>query len=237
MADGKSKLKKLSEITEGIAGAVGIAIAFVTPFLRPRRARWGATEAEVCRSLPGDDLVPHHKWGYTHAVTIRASAAEIWPWLVQIGQGRGGFYSYEWLENLIGCNMHNADHIIQEFQHLKVGDEIRHHPKLHSYEVAVIEPGQALVIHTRADTQNGNTFELTDNIPEKYTNTSYIWFLDGLDDGTTRLISRGRYDYRGLRNALSLGHFLLEPIAFATSRKMLLGIKQRAEAASKRGNE
>lgn len=236
MADGKSKLRKLSEIEEGIVGVVAIAIAFVTPFLQPRRARWGATDAEVYRSLPGDDLVPHPKWGYTYAVTIRTSAAEIWPWLVQMGQGRGGFYSYEWLENLIGCNMHNADRIIPEFQHLEVGDEIRHHPKLRPYEVAVVEPGRVLVLHTRADTQTGNKFELTDTMPEKYINIIYGWFLDQLDDGTTRLISRGRYDYRGLRNALSFSRFFLEPIVFATSRKIILGIKQRAEAASKRGS-
>jgi hypothetical protein len=236
MAARKSTLKKLNEIKEGMAGAVGIAIAFATPFLHSRRTRWGATEAEVCRSLPGDDLVPHHKWGYTLAVTIRASAAEIWPWLVQIGQGRGGFYSYEWLENLIGCNMHNADRIIPEFQHLEVGDEIRHHPKLRPYDVAVVEPGWALVLHDTVDTQTGNKFELTDIMPEEYINVTYGWFLDQLDDGTTRFISRGRYDYRGMGNTLGFSRFFLEPIAFATSRKILLGIKHRAEAASKQGN-
>jgi hypothetical protein len=84
---------KLKDVAEGIAGAALIAVAFITPFLRPWRARWGATEAEVKKKLPGDELLPHPKWGYTHAVTIKASAAEVWPWLVQMGQGRGGFYS------------------------------------------------------------------------------------------------------------------------------------------------
>ena len=101
-----------------------IAIALVTPFLRPWYRKWGATDAEVDRSLPGDDLVAYPKGDYTHAITIRASAAEIWPWLVQLGQGRGGFYGYEWIENLVGCQIHNADHIIPEFQHLEVGDSV-----------------------------------------------------------------------------------------------------------------
>ncbi len=72
----------LRAIGEGIAGAAAIAVALLTPFLRSRRTKWGATDAEVRRSLPGDDLVPHPKWRWTHAVTIRASDADIWPWLV-----------------------------------------------------------------------------------------------------------------------------------------------------------
>ena len=105
MADSKFKFK---DIVEGIAGAFLIAAALLTPFLRSWRTKRGATDAEVHRSLPGDDLVPHPKWGWTHAIAIRASAADVWPWLMQMGQGRGGMYSYEWLENLVGGDIHNA---------------------------------------------------------------------------------------------------------------------------------
>jgi hypothetical protein len=226
----------LGNVREGIGGAIRIAMVFVTPFLHQRRARWGATDVELNRSLPGDELVPHNKWGYTHAITIRASAAEIWPWLVQIGQGRGGFYGYEFLENLIGCNIRNADRIIPEFQHLNVGDEIRHHPKLPHYEVAIVEPNRILVLHTGVDSNTMNTLHLTNTMPKKYTNAIYIWFLDNVDDGTTRLIARGRFDYQGLRNALGNSRFFLEPISFTTSRKMLSGIKTRAETAVKQDN-
>jgi hypothetical protein len=226
----------LGNVREGIGGAIRIAIVFITPFLYRRRARWGATDVEISRSLPGDELVPQNRWGYTHAITIRASAAEIWPWLVQIGQGRGGFYGYEFLENLIGCNIHNAERIIPEFQHLDVGDEIRHHPKLPYYEVSNVEPNRVLVLHTGFDANTVNITELTDTVPRKYTNAIYIWFLHELGNGRTRLIARGRYDYRGFRNVLGNNHFLLEPIAFTTSRKMLLGIKERAEAAVKHGD-
>ena len=72
---------KLKHIGEGIAGGVAIAASFITPFLNSRRMKWDATDDEACRTLPGDDLVPHSKGGYTHAITIRASTAQVWPWL------------------------------------------------------------------------------------------------------------------------------------------------------------
>ena len=228
MTDSKFKFKAFAD---GIAGAFLIAAALLTPFLRHWRTTWGAIDAEIHRSLPGDDLVPHPKWGWTHAITIRASAAEVWPWLIQMGQGRGGMYSYEWLENLVGCDIHNADRIISEFQHLEVGDGIRLHPKV-SIPITVIEPGRALVLHVRANTQTGRTFELTDTMPEKYLNISWVFFLDELDEGTTRLISRWRGDYnQSLGNALIYRVFT-EPISFVMDRKMLLGIKQRVETAA-----
>ena len=219
------------DIGEGIVGAAAIAVALLTPMLRSRRCRWGATDAEVHRSLSGDDLVPHSKGGYTHAITIRASAAGVWPWLVQMGQGRGGFYSYDWLENLVGCDIHNANRIIPELQHLGVCGVVRMHPKATPYRVAAIEPGRALVLQIRVDTQTGNTFELTDTMPGKYLNQSWVFFLGELDGGTTRLISRSRNDWnRSLGNALVFGIF--GPISLVMDQKMLLGIKQRVEAAT-----
>jgi len=230
MADSKFKFK---DIVEGIAGAAAIAATLIMPMIRLWYRKWGATDAEVHRSLPGDDLVPHPTCRYTHAITIRASAAEIWPWLVQMGQGRGGFYSYDWLENLFGLDIHSTDRIIPELQHLEVGDGIRLHPKV-SFPVAVIEPCRALVLHVRANTQTGNTFELTDTMPEKYLNISWVFFLGELDEGTTRLIVRSRSDYNpSLGNALIYRVFT-EPISFVMDRKMLLGIKERAEVAAER---
>ncbi len=209
---------KLKNIVEGIEGAAFIIFALVTPFLRPWRARWGATDAEVKRKLPGDELMPHPKWGYTHAVTIKASVVEVWPWVVQMGQGRGGFYSYEFLENLVGCDIHNADRIIPEFQNLKVGESIKLHPKV-AMPVAIVVPNHALVLHYEADFSS-----------------NWMWVLEKIDEKTTRLISRFLIDYGpGLKNRLSYSPCFMEPIEFAMSRKMLLGIKQRAEALG-RGN-
>ena len=92
---------------EDIGGAARIGFAFVTPFLRWRRTRWGAEASELSAKLPGDEIIPEPKWQYTHGITISAPVRRIWPWLVQIGQGRGGFYSYQGLENLVGCKIKN----------------------------------------------------------------------------------------------------------------------------------
>ena len=223
---------KFKDIGEGIVGAFLITATILTPFLGYWR-RWGATDAEVQRTFPGDDLVPHPKGEYTHAITIHTPATEVWSWLVQIGQGRGGFYSYELLENLIGCKMRNVDKIIPELQHLEVGDSIPMHPTMGSpYKVVAIETGRALVLQIRVDTKTKNTFELTDKMPEKYQNSSWVFFLDEIAEGTTRLISRSRNDWnKSLGNTLFFGIF--GPISLVMDRKMLLGIKQRAEAVGK----
>jgi len=207
-----------------------MAASLLTPFLNDRRRKWGATEDEVRRAWPVDDLVPQPKGEYIHAITINAPAAAVWLWLVQIGQGRGGFYSYEFLENLIGCKMRSADKIIPELQYLEVGDSIPMHPTMGSpYKVAAIDPGRTLVLLRREDTQTGKAFELSDKMPEKYQNMSWLFFLDEHDDGTTRLISRSRNDWnQSLINTLFFGIF--GPITLEMDRKMLLGIKQRAEA-------
>src|SRR5215831_18016805 len=101
-------LLKLTGLT-----VVAVAVAYVF-LVKPWHTRWGANDAEVTGSLPGDDLVSKPKILATHAITIQGSAAEVWPWLVQIGQGRAGFYSYEWIENLMGLNVTNADRILPE---------------------------------------------------------------------------------------------------------------------------
>ena len=224
---------KLKVISEGLDGAAIMAISLVTPFLNHRRRYWGATDAEIQRTLPGDDLVPDPKGEYIHAITIQAPAADIWPWLVQIGQSRGGFYSYELLENIIGCKMKNADEIIPEYQHLEVGDSIPMHPTMGSpYKVSSIEPGRALVLQIREDTQTGKTFQLSDTMPDKYMNQSWLFFLDESDDGTTRLISRSRNDWnQSLGNTLFFGIF--GTFTLEMDRKMLLGIKERAETSTK----
>lgn len=213
---------------EGIVGAAAIAFALVTPFLRARRIKWGATEKEVNRSLPGDDIIAKPKWQYTQAITITATAEKVWPWLVQLGQGRGGFYSYQSLENLVGCDIHNADRIIPEFQHLEAGENILLHPKV-PFPVALVEPGRAIVLHY--DTRTG-----LEPIPGTktvdYFESTWLFFLDTEDDKTTRLISRFRIDYnRSMRNRVSYGYFV-EPISTTMQQKMLLGIKKRGESAA-----
>ena len=141
MTKDKLPVKFLSTALGGTAALVAYAL-----FVRPWHLGWGATKEELQMSLPGDDLVRHPKLNATHAITINAPVEDVWPWLVQVGQKRGGFYSYTWLENLVGCHMRNADQIVAEWQDLKVGDEVWLHPKAPPLKVLAIEPGRAIVL-------------------------------------------------------------------------------------------
>lgn len=194
--------------------------------IRPWFLKWGATDAEVRRPLAGDERVPAPRINATHAVTIHAPVAAVWPWLVQMGQGRGGFYSYDWIENLMGLNIHNADRIIPEFQDLKIGDILPLAPNGFGMPVAILEPRQTLLVH--GDTRVGGPG--TPNMkPGDYLNVSWGWFLDAIDERTTRLVARWRADWNPSPwNTLYYRAFL-EPGAFLMERKNLLGIKQRAE--------
>lgn len=191
-----------------VAGA-GAVVAYVWG-IRPWHLRWGATEEELCQTLPGDELAQTPRLKATHAITIDAPADDVWPWLVQMGQTRGGFYSYTWLENLVGCHMRNADRIVPEWQELKVGDSVWLHPKAPPAQVAAIDPGRAIVLKGWG-----------------------AFVLQPIDDKTTRLIIRSQGDYEpNLGNAVLnflLWRVVFEPAHFIMERKMLLGIKARAE--------
>jgi hypothetical protein len=203
----KEKIK--AELVLGAIGGVAALSAYAF-LVRPWHLRWGATDEEVNMPLPGDEFIEDPKLNATHAITINAPATDVWPWLVQLGQRRGGFYSYTWLENLVGCEMHNANRIVPEWQDLKVGDEVWLHPKAPPLRVLAIEPGRAIVL-------------------EK----CWSFILHPIDENTTRLIIRGRGEFNpdlknGLLNLL-LWRGIFEPAHFIMERKMLLGIKQRAE--------
>lgn len=202
-------------IEEGL-GAAAIALTVLTsPLLRPWYSKWGATKIEVNSTLPGDELVSNPVLDSTRAITIQAPADDVWPWLVQMGQGRGGLYSYERLENLVGCNMRNADRIIPEYQQIAVGDKVRLVPEGRGpfFLVAAILPGRAIILGG-------------DDPP-----TTWAFVLDPVDKNTTRLLTRFRQNFeRRFGNVLGWRVFT-DPINFWMERKMLQGIKKRAEAA------
>lgn len=207
---GNCKPKPLqSRLLATIGGAA--AVTAYALWVRPWHLRWGATEEELRMPFPGQnsEATPERVLA-THAVTIQAPVAEVWVWLVQIGQDRAGFYSYSWLENLVGCQLRNADRIVPEWQDLQVGDSVRLHPKAPSLPVTYLEPERALIL---AD--------------------GWGFLLREVDPHTTRLIARGWGDaIPDLHNPLL--HFLywrvfFEPVHFLMERKMLLGIRHRAE--------
>ena len=93
------------------AAVIGTAVAGYILLVRRWQLRWGATDEECDTALPGDDLIANPDLVATRAITVPAAAEQVWPWIAQLGQGRGGFYSYDALENLVGCNIHSADQI------------------------------------------------------------------------------------------------------------------------------
>jgi len=187
-----------------------IALGAAAPALyllavRPWFLRWGATPEEARAALPGDELVPDPAIEATRAITVDAPAEDVWPWLAQIGQDRGGFYSYAWLENLAGCRLRNADRIHPEWQRRDVGETLPLHPAA-GLKVLRFEPGRALAL------EGGWAFALAP-----------------LDARTTRLYARSRVP-RG-PGALAYGLFVELP-HFVMERAMLRGIKARAERAA-----
>src|SRR5271165_7309799 len=136
------------------ASAMGIAAATYVLVARPRHLRWGASARECGASLPGDDLIVSPDLTATRAITVRASAGQVWPWIAQLGQGRGGFYSYDFLENLAGCDIHSADRVVPEWLDIKIGDEIKLGPAV-GLAVIALEPGRSLVL--RGGLPMGNT--------------------------------------------------------------------------------
>ena len=185
--------------------AVALAAELVAAYLaigRPLMLHWGANCEELHKPLPGDELVPGPAVQSTRAVTVDAPADAVWPWLAQLGQDRGGFYSYECLENLAGCHMHNAGEIHPEWQQRSPGETVYLHPRK-GLPVARFEPGRVLAL------ENWGAF-----------------VLEPLGSDRTRLIARGRTP----RGTASIFNALLMEIPhFVMERKMLLGIKRRAE--------
>lgn len=177
---------------------------------------WGATKAECRTALPGDEFVPDPAAIITRAVTVEGPAQEVSCWLVQIGQDRGGMYSYEVLENAFGLDLHNADEIRPERQHLAVGDQVRlvrrgwlGLPDGLALKVGRIEPGRSIVL-----------------LEEPW---HAVWSFHIHPHGPVRcrLISRSRSPRA--QGAARLSAELLDPITMLMTRKMLLGIKARAE--------
>jgi hypothetical protein len=180
------------------------ATALYALVIRPWHLRWGAEPEDERRELPGDELLPKDGIQILHAVTIDAPVEKVWPWLAQLGQDRAGFYSYEWLENLAGCEMKNADRIRPEWQHRELGETVHLHPA-GGLKVTVFEPGRALGL------EGWGTFA-----------------LEPLGSDRTRLIARGGVP-RGV-GAIAYG-MLMEIPHFLMERRMLLGIKNRAQAS------
>jgi hypothetical protein len=196
------------------AGAAGLQVVHA-------RRNWGATPEEAGATLAGDELVPEPAEQSTLAVPVEAPAEDVWAWLVQMGQGRGGMYSYDWLENLIGLDIHTTDKIREEWQQLAPGDRIvvvpegyGPMPAGYAFTVAQVDPPRALVLRQAP--------------PEHPWNGVWSFHVRAVAEGRCRLLARSRTEAPsklGLRIATRMG----EPVTLVMTRRMLHGIKERAE--------
>ncbi len=194
--------------------ALLLAVALYLFVIRPWQLLWGATDEEVARAMPGDDVVRRPTFAATRAVTVRAQPAQIWPWVVQIGYGRAGWYSYDWVDNL---GRPSAERIVPELQHLQVGDLIP------------MSPDGKMGLWVKA-------FERDQWIlwwDKKTLFTTWLWMLCPLDEQDTRLITRVRLHYNWLSPTI-IFNLLLDVGDIVMMRKCMLGIKRRAETAAGR---
>ncbi len=193
-----------------------VILTFLVLYWFPIRrwmSNWGTTPSDLARVMAGDALLDHPTYSGTMAVIIKAAPEHVWPWLVQIGYRRGGLYSYDWLDRLFGyLDRPSATRILPEFQNLAIGDEI---PlgRGPGWPVAVVEPHRALVL----DMRNLGDFD-------------WVWQfgLYTVDENRTQLVSRSRVRTRSAWARLAT--YAIEPAGFLMTRRMMLGLKQRAEA-------
>lgn len=188
-----------------------VAVLYWFP-VRRWMSHWGSTSSDLTRVMAGDRLIVKPKFAYTMAITVNARPEDIWPWLVQMGYQRGGLYSYDWLDRLFGfLDRPSATRILPEFQHLSLGEKI---PlgRGPNWPVAHIEPCRAMVLDMR-----------------KQGGFDWVWQfgLYAVDEKRTRLVSRS--SVRPQTVWARLGTYAIEPAGFLMTRRMLLGLKQRAE--------
>jgi hypothetical protein len=213
-----------SLVAPAVAAAAGAAY-FLR--VRPWHLRWGATDDEYGGALPGDDLCPESINLATHAITIDAPPQDVWPWILQIGQDRGGFYSYAFLENLVGCEMHNTTHIVSDWQNRSVGDTVwfatpKHFGGQARMVAAIVEPEKSMVLVTPADWHR---------IESGKCGLEETWGFALRPEGErkTRLIVRARGTAHPPLWKRVADYAFLEPAHFIMERKMLLTIKRLAE--------
>ena len=188
--------------------ALAVALGAVyARFLRRPILTWGATDAEASARLPGDELLEEADGVATRAIDVDAPPDAVWPWIAQMGPSpRGGAYTYDWIENLLGLDMHSADRVLSEFQHPQIGDTLGYGSN--TMRVERVDPGHVL------------SWRSTDG--------NWVWtFVLEERDGVTRLISRNRFRLPTV--AAQLGMVPMEPASLVMERKMLRGIKERAE--------
>ena len=218
-------------VLEGVEGvAVALVVLLTWPFSRRWLRNWGSSPAERERVWPGDEFVSPDHTTYTRAIDAAATSEAVWPWLIQFGLGRAGFYSYELLERVVGIPVRNVESLVPGFQDLAVGDEILLHPKAPGIPVAALEEGRHLcfgVVEGRHD-----AFEKPD--PAR----SWSMYVEPGTGNSSRLLLRGCVEPLREPTLLKrLGNLVDEPIDFIMEQRMLRTIRRLAEGQGGRGED
>jgi hypothetical protein len=197
-----------------LVGIVTLITAVYALVIRPWMLSWGSSDEERARPLPGDDIEPEARYVTTRALTIEAPATAIWPWLVQMGQDRAGFYTHNWVERILRSGIPDVHQLHSEWRALEVGDLMRtNHDiggKAMGWPVAIVEPERALVVRSR-------------NLPLG----TYAFVLQPLDGERTRLIVRDRAAWR--RSELPFAALVYEPLHAYMETGLLRGVRQRVD--------
>lgn len=209
------------------AAALPAAIVLYEALLRPWHEHWGATESEMIEILRGDHLVAAPAHQVTRAISIEAAPGQVWPWIAQLGADRGGFYSYDWLEDRFGLDIHSATDVRPEWQDLSVGDVVyANRARTGGWYVADLKPGELLVL-AMADLLRDRPLRRDEGL-----RWEFLWTFALRPEGAgTRLIVRERVAF-GSR----LSKWLMAPmglVSFVMTRKMMYGIKARSEALAR----
>jgi hypothetical protein len=199
---------------------LGTAVGAYAGFVRPWMMRWGSTDDERSRAFPGDEIVRDAN-RVTRAITIDAPPGAVWPWLIQMGQGRAGFYSHDRLERLFGADIHNAHGLVPEWQRLEVGDLVRTYRVVPRFEplgwfVAALKSERLLIL--REKERDG------------VVNSAWTLLLEPVPGGRTRLLSRWNERIRWPELPFRL--FMYEPAHFVMETGVLHGLKKRVEGYS-----
>jgi hypothetical protein len=211
-----------------LLGTVAATFLVFLVLVRPWYLRWGATDYDTLRSLPGDEIIPDAVTQETRAITIAAPIERVWPWVAQLGQDRGGFYSFDLLENLVGCEMPTVDVLRPAAQEWRLGDKLWMYPpsKAGGIGFATLRtylPGRALGFATHA-------VGTPVTAPE---DGSWSFFLEPTLTGETRLLIRGRGAPGRALGGVIFDRLVFEPVHFVMERRTMLGLKELAEGSSR----
>jgi hypothetical protein len=201
----------------GLIGLGGLATAVYAFIIRPRMLAWGSTVEEQTRPLPGDEIEPNAGYVTTRATTIQAPAGSVWPWLIQMGQDRAGFYTHNWIERMLQSGIPDTAEIRPEWQHLEVGDLMRTNRdiggKPMGWPVVALDPGRSLVVTSKS-------------MPVG----TYAFVLEPIDVGACRLIVRDRARWQWWE--WPFARLVYEPLHAYMETGLIRGVRRRAERAT-----